>query len=48
MLNPNPKERINLLTLTQHPWFNGDGISKDEFRKEMNTRIKKIMVKVRK
>lgn len=48
MLNPNPKERVTLNALMKHPWVNGETISRDEYRKEMNTRVKKVMVKVRK
>ncbi len=48
MLNPNPKSRINLQGILKHPWTTGDVISKDEYKKEMGLRIKKVMVKVRK
>ena len=48
MLNPNPKERITLIELMKHPWINGDLVTRDEYRKEMNSRVKKVMVKIRK
>jgi serine/threonine protein kinase len=48
MLCANPKERITLDEIMKHPWVNGDIISKDEYKKEMNVRVKKIMVKIRK
>jgi hypothetical protein len=48
MLNPDPKERITLNDIVKHPWVNSESISRDEYRKEMNTRVKKVMVKIRK
>lgn len=48
MLNPNPKERISLSAVMKHPWLNGEIMTKEEFRKEMNIRLKKVMVKIRK
>jgi hypothetical protein len=48
MLNPNPKERITFHEVMKHAWSNGDNVNKDEYKKEMNLRIKKVMVKVRK
>ena len=48
MLNPNPKERIALSEVLKHPWICGECPSREEYRKEMNTRVKKVMVKIRK
>lgn len=48
MFTPNPKERISLQDLLKHPWVNGECLTRDEYRKEMNVRVKKVMVKVRK
>lgn len=48
MLNPNPKERIPLSEIMKHPWVNCDSVTREEYRKEMNTRVKKVMVKLRK
>ena len=48
MLAANPKERVSLSALRKHPWVNGDRPSKYDYKKEMNARIKKVMVKVRK
>lgn len=48
MLNPEPKARISLDDIMKHPWTNGESISRDEYRKEMNVRVKKVMVKIRK
>ena len=48
MLNPNPKERITIYEIMKHPWTNGESMSRDEYRKEMNVRVKKVMVKIRK
>ena len=32
----------------KHAWINGESVNKDDYKKEMNNRIKKVMVKVRK
>jgi hypothetical protein len=48
MMNPNPKERIPLVEILKHPWMSGDVLTRDEYRKEMNSRVKKVMVKIRK
>jgi serine/threonine protein kinase len=48
MLNPNPKERLTLHAVMKHPWINGESSGKEDYKKEMNTRVKKVMVKVRK
>jgi hypothetical protein len=48
MLNPNPKERIPLSEIAKHAWLQGEAITRDEYRKEMNSRVKKVMVKIRK
>lgn len=47
MLSPHPKTRISLCELLKHPWMNGETVSREEYRKEMGGRVKKIMVKVR-
>jgi hypothetical protein len=48
MLNPNPKERISLQAVMKHPWTNGETPGREDYKKEMGVRVKKVMVKVRK
>ena len=48
MLAPNPKERLSLQGVMQHAWTNGETVGREEYRKEMNARVKKVMVRVRK
>lgn len=48
LLNPNPKERISLEQISKHPWYTGEAVSKAEYKKEMEGRVKKVMVKIRK
>lgn len=48
MLAVNPKERITLEGLAKHAWTNGDRPGREDYRKEMGARVKKVMVKVRK
>lgn len=48
LLNPNPKDRITLEEICKHPWFMGETISKMEYKKEISSRLKKVLLKVRK
>jgi predicted HNH restriction endonuclease len=48
MLDPNPKERIGLQAIMKHAWTNGESASREDYKKEMTARVKKVMVKVRK
>lgn len=48
MLNSNPKDRITLAAVMKHPWTNGETLGKEDYKKQMNLRVKKVMVKVRK
>ena len=48
MFDPNPKTRISIEGIKKHPWFMGGLPKRNEFKKEMRIRLKKVGAKIRK
>jgi serine/threonine protein kinase len=48
MLNPNPKERPTITEVLNHPWLSEPCLSRIEYQKDLTSKFKKIMGKVRK
>lgn len=48
LFDPNPKTRLDLTGVKKHPWFLAELPSKNEYRKQLQNRLKKLSAKVRK
>lgn len=48
LFDENPKTRISLQNLKKHPWYTKEIPKKNEYKKQMNMRLKKVWSKVRK